>query len=80
MSKKDSCRIHAFLLGNVALSLLVFAAVLYFILTGEYVNLHDRSATEAVLNSISIGSLLYAGVFLIIALMTKPFLCSVKQE
>ena len=80
MSKKDSCRIHAFLLGNVALSLLVFAAVLYFILTGEYVNLQDRGATEAVLNSISIGSLLYAGVFLIIALMTKPFLCSVKQE
>jgi len=80
MSKKISCRINAFLLGNVALSLLVFAAVLYFILTGEYANLQDSNATEAVLNSITLGSLLYAGLFLIIALMTKPFLCSVKQE
>ena len=80
MSKKDSCRIHAFLLGNVAFSLLVFASVLYFILNGEYANLKDRNASEAVLNSISLGSLSYAGVFLIIALMTKPLLCSVKQE
>lgn len=80
MLKKNSCRIHAFLLGNVALSLLVFGVVLYFIVVGEYINLRDRNATEAVLNAISLGSLVYAGVFLIVDLLAKPFLCSVEQE
>ncbi len=80
MSKSKPCRIHAFLLGNVVLSLLVFGVVLYFIIMGEYSNLQDRNATEAVLNTISLGSLLYAGVFLIADLLAKPYLCSLRQE
>ncbi len=80
MSKKKSCRIHTLLMGNVVLSLLVFGVMVYFIIVGEYSNLQDRHATEAVLNAISLGSLLYGGVFLIVALMTKPFLCKVEQE
>jgi len=79
MSKKKSCRLHTFLLGNVALSVLVFAVVLYFIVAGEYSSLQDRNAAESVLNSISIGSLVYGGVFLVIALMAKPFLCSTEK-
>ena len=79
MSKKNSCRIHAFLLGNVALSVLVFGVVLYFIVAGEYSSLQDRNAAEAMLNSVSLGSLVYGAVFLVIALMAKPFLCSVNK-
>jgi len=79
MSKKKSCRLHTFLLGNVALSVLVFAVVLYFIVAGEYSSLQDRNAAESVLNSISIGSLVYGGVFLVIALMARPFLCSTEK-
>ncbi|HHH44080.1 MAG TPA: hypothetical protein ENK49_08080 [Gammaproteobacteria bacterium] len=80
MSKKKSCRVLAFLLGNVALSVLVFAVVLYFIIAGEYSSLQDRNAAEAVLNSISLGSLVYGGVFLIVALMAKPYLCSMDKQ
>lgn len=79
MSKKKSCRIHTFLISNVALSVLVFGVVAYFIVAGEYSNLQDRNAAEAFLNSISLGSLVYGGLFLIAALLTKPYLCSVKQ-
>ncbi|MFQ5643605.1 MAG: hypothetical protein ACE5FQ_07890 [Thiogranum sp.] len=79
MSKKKPCRVRTFLLGNVALSVLVFAVVLYFIIAGEYSSLQDRNATEAVLNSISVGSLVYGGVLLIIALMGKSFLCSEEK-
>lgn len=80
MLKKKSCPVHAFLLGNVVLSLLVFGVVLYFIIVGEYSNLQERNATEAVLNSVSLGSLLYAGVFLIADLLVKPFLCELEPE
>lgn len=80
MTKKKSCRIHAFMMGNVALSLLVFGVVVYFIIAGEYSNLQDRNATEAVLNAISLGSLVYGGIFLIASLLAKPFLCSVEQK
>jgi len=80
MSKNKSCRIHTFLIGNVALSVLVFTVMVYFIIVGEYSNLQDRNATEAVLNYVSLGSLVYGGVFLIAALLTKPFLCPVESE
>jgi hypothetical protein len=68
------------MMGNVALSLLVFGVVVYFIIAGEYSNLQDRNATEAVLNAISLGSLVYGGIFLIASLLAKPFLCSVEQK
>lgn len=80
MLKKNPCRIYTFLMGNVALSLLVLGIVVYFIIVGEYSNLHDRNAAEAVLNAISLGSLLYASIVLVIALMVKPFLCSINKE
>jgi len=80
MSKKKSCRIHTLLMGNVVLSLLVFGVVVYFIIVGEYSNLQDRNAAEAVLNAISLGSLLYGSIFLVIALMAKPFLCTIRHD
>jgi len=80
MLKKTSSRIHAFLVGNVVLSLLIFGVVLYFSIIGEYSNLQDRSAIEAMLNSISMGSLFYAGVFLTADLVAKPFLCPLRQK
>ena len=80
MSNKTSCRIHKFLIGNVALSLMVFSVVVYFIIVGEYSNLQERNATEAILNSISLGSLVYGGLFLIAALLAKPFLCAFESK
>lgn len=80
MQKQKSRRIHAFLISNVILSLVVFAVAVYFIIVGEYSNIQERNAAEAVLNLISLSSLAYGAIALIAALLAKPFLYSLEQN
>ena len=76
----DSCRVHAFLLGNIGLGVLVFAIATYFIITGEYTSLAERNSAEALLNTFSLGGLIYAAVILIVDVMSRPFLCASRAE
>lgn len=55
-----SSRVHALLRTNIALGLAVLAAVIYFIITGEYTNLAERQATESLLNKLALGAMLYS--------------------
>ncbi len=80
MDKPKICRIHAFLVSNIVLGMLVFAVSVYFIIVGEYANLQERTATEAILNLVSLSSLAWGAIALIAALLAKPVLCATRQE
>lgn len=56
---KPRC-LHRFFLLNMLMGILLVSGTLYFIITGEYVNLLERQATEAILNRVALGALLYA--------------------
>lgn len=58
--------------ANIVLGLLVFAIAIYLNITGEYANLAERTATEALYNKIAIGGLLYAAASWIFCVMSKP--------
>lgn len=79
MTHHRTCRAHAFLLANIAVGVLVFAFATYFIITGDYRTLAERNSAEALLNSVSLGGLLYAAVVLMVDVMSRPFLCTNRQ-
>ena len=53
---KSGC-VHKLLGFNIVLGLLAFIVAVYFIISGEYVNLEMRKSTETLLNSVAIGGL-----------------------
>lgn len=53
-------RVHSLLLANIAVGATVFAAAVYFIITGEYSSLTERQASEGLLNKLAIGGVLYS--------------------
>lgn len=59
-SPTRSTRVHTLLLTNIAVGLSIFAAAVYFIITGEYSSLAERQATEGLLNKLAIGGMLYS--------------------
>jgi hypothetical protein len=52
--------VHKLLGFNIAFGLLAFIVAVYFIISGQYVNLEMRKSTETLLNSVAIGGLIYS--------------------
>ncbi|MDH5484399.1 MAG: hypothetical protein OEY43_04105 [Gammaproteobacteria bacterium] len=63
MTQKKACALHKLSNLNMLLGLLVFAVAVYLIVTGSYDSLQARKQTEALLNVLSIGGLIYTAAF-----------------
>ena len=57
---------------NILLGLLIFVTAVALSLTDEYSSLADREASEAVLNYIAVGGVLYAAFSWMFCVMSKP--------
>lgn len=55
-----SSRLRTLLVSGMIAGVAVFAVGVYFIITGEYASLTERQATEALLNKLAIGGLLFS--------------------
>jgi hypothetical protein len=64
---------------NMLVGFIVAAASVYFILTGHYDNLQQRLGTEAVLNKVAIGGLLYIVAFWYMCVFRKSFFLKAKN-
>ncbi len=53
-------RLHRILIISMAVGVAVFAAAVYFMITGEYVSLLARQQHESLLNSVALGGLLFS--------------------
>ncbi len=69
---KRSNWLHRVLLANMALGMLVFAVMIYFIITGEYSSLAARVQAEHMYNMVGIGSLIYAVLAWYTDLLIRP--------
>lgn len=56
---KPGC-VHKLLRTNILLGIALFSIAVYLIVTGEYATLELRKQSEAVLNALAIGGLLYS--------------------
>lgn len=63
MTQKKACALHKLFNLNMLVGLLVFATTVYFIITGSYDSLQARMQSEALLNVLSIGGLIYTAAF-----------------
>ncbi|MDH5435621.1 MAG: hypothetical protein OEX83_02570 [Gammaproteobacteria bacterium] len=63
---------------NVFFGLILFAAMFFLIVTGQYENLAARMETENLLNAFAIGGLLYSALFFILCRFTSPHLVASK--
>lgn len=71
-TQAKATRLHTLLVSNMALGIAVFAIAVYFMITGEYANLHARQASEALLNKFAIGGLLYSAVVWYVDQFARP--------
>ena len=63
---------------NVFLGLILFAAMFFLIVTGQYENLAARMEAENLLNAFAIGGLLYSALFFILCRFTSPHIHTTK--
>lgn len=73
-------RLHKILLANMALGIAVFAAAVYFMITGEYANLVARQAQEAMLNKVALGGMLYVAVSWYLDQFYRPTLAEPSRQ
>ena len=71
-TQSQKSRLHNLLVVNMAVGVGVFAVAIYFMVTGEYVNLPARQAAEALLNKFAIGGLLYSAASWYIDQFARP--------
>jgi len=67
-----SKRLHQIFMANIVLGLVVFMTAVYLMITGEYASLAMRQETEAILNALSVGGLIYSVVFWYLDLYFNP--------
>lgn len=69
------CGWHRFFQVNVAVGLILFAAMVYAIATGDYATIAERREAESVFNAFSIGGLIYAATFFAVDFFLRPLVC-----
>jgi hypothetical protein len=65
--------------ANIFLGLLVFFVAFFLMVNGEYSNLAERKAADAIFNYFAIGGVLYAIVSWMFCVMSKPFWFPTKK-
>lgn len=68
---KPGC-MHKVLRTNIVLGVILFSIAVYLIITGEYANLATRQQSEALLNALAIGGLLYSAFNWFLDLALNP--------
>ena len=73
-------RLHSILTINMAVGLAVFAAAIYFMITGEYVSLQARQHQESLLNSVALGGLLFSAAAWYLDQFFRPMIQAAHEQ
>ncbi|MDH5445090.1 MAG: hypothetical protein OEY52_05995 [Gammaproteobacteria bacterium] len=65
---------------NILLGLTAFLTGFFMIATGDFSSLSESKAEVAMYNRIAIGGLLYAAVFWMYCMLSKPFWFPIKKS
>ncbi len=71
-TQPQNSRLHKLLVSTMALGVVVFAVAVYFMVTGEYANLAARQTTEALLNKVAIGGLMFSAAAWYVDQFARP--------
>lgn len=71
---RNQDRLHKLLTANMIFGVAACGAAIYFMITGEYTNLPARQTTEALLNKVALGGLLYSAAAWYLDQFVRPIL------
>jgi hypothetical protein len=70
--KKGLCPLLRFTPAHMLAGVVLFAAAMYLMITGRYENLAARQHTEALLNTLALGGLIYTVMFWYLHQFVRP--------
>lgn len=73
-------RLHNLLTANMIFGVAACGAAIYFMITGEYSNLPARQATEALLNKVALGGLLYSAAAWYLDQFVRPIMRNTQSH